>query len=77
MMNDCLGEEQDALVTAIAKKHMHIETLKERKSDSMDFHSLSVWEIEAALKEALRTGIDIGIKMAVDHLKSDRNSTTK
>ena len=77
MMNDCLGEEQDALVTAIANKHMHIETLKERKSDSMDFHSLSVWEIEAALKEALRTGIDIGIKMAVDHLKSDRNSTTK
>ena len=69
-MNDCLGEEQDALVTAIANKHMGIETLT---SDCelfwSDFHSLSVWEIEAALKEALRTGIDIGIKMTVDHLK--------
>ena len=69
MMNDCLGEEQDKLVTAIASKHMGIKTLKERKSDSQDFHSLSVWEIEAALKEALRTGIDIGIKMTVDQLK--------
>ncbi len=69
MMNDCLGEEQDALVTAIANKHMGIKTLEERKSDSMDFHELSVWEIKAALKEALETGINIGIKMTVEYVK--------
>jgi hypothetical protein len=48
---------------------MGIKTLKERKSDSQDFHSLSVWEVEAALKEALRTGINIGIKMTVKAVK--------
>jgi len=69
MMNDCLGKEQDELVAAIAKKHMHIKTLKEQKSDSLDFHDVSVWRLEGALKEALQTGIDIGIKMTVDHLK--------
>ena len=69
MMNDCLGKEQDALVTAIASKHMGVRSLEEHKSDSQDFHEVHVKGIEAALKEALRTGIDIGIKMAVDHLK--------
>ena len=69
MMNDCIGEEQTELVTAIAKKHFSIKTLKEQKSDRYDFHSVSVWELESSLKEALRTGIDIGIKMTVNHLK--------
>jgi hypothetical protein len=70
-MNDCLGKEQDALLIAIANKHLGIKTLKERKSDIDDFHSLSVWEIEAALKEALRTGIDIGIQMGLNHAKKE------
>jgi len=30
---------------------------------------VSVWRLEGALKEALRTGIDIGIKMTVNHMK--------
>ena len=66
-MNECLGTEQDALIAAIANKHMGIESIKERKSEFV--HKTLVWEIEAALKEALRTGIDIGIKMTVTHLK--------
>ena len=69
MMNDCLGEEQDALVTAIASKYMGVRSLEERKSDSQDFHEVHVKGIEAALKEALRTGIDIGIKMTVHQLR--------
>ncbi len=64
-------EEYDALATAIANKHLDIKTLKERKSDSLDFHSLSVWEIDKALKEAIKTGIDIGINLAVDHRSAD------
>ena len=67
-MNDCIGEEQTELVTAIAKKHLRIGTLKEQKSDRLDFHEVSVWELESALKEALRTGIDIGIEMTVNHV---------
>lgn len=66
-MNECLGAEQDALLAAIASKHLGIESIKERKSEFA--HKTLVWEIEAALKEALRTGIDIGIKMTVTHLK--------
>ena len=66
-MNECLGTEQDALIAAIAKKHMGIESIKERKSEFV--HKTLVWEIESALKEALQTGIDIGIKMTVTHLK--------
>lgn len=59
-MNECLGAEQDDLIAAIANKHMGIESIKERKCYR---------EIESALKEALQTGIDIGIKMTVTHLK--------
>ena len=66
-MNDCLGEEQDALIAAIANKHMGIDTSKEHRSEFAN--KILVYEIEAALKEALRTGINIGIKMTVTQLK--------
>lgn len=40
----------------IAQKHLGLETLAERKSDSLDFHDLAVWSIEAALKAAFEAG---------------------
>ena len=40
---------------AIAKRH-GIETLAERKSDSLDFHDVAVWTLEAMLAEAYRLG---------------------
>lgn len=40
----------------IAQKHLGLETLAGRKSDSLDFHDLAVWSIEAALKAAFEAG---------------------
>lgn len=40
----------------IAKKHLGIETLKVRNSDSLDFHSVGVGSLEAALFEAFEAG---------------------
>jgi hypothetical protein len=44
------------LFTEIAKKHLRIETLETRNSDSLDFHDVSVWGVEAALQEAYLAG---------------------
>lgn len=44
------------LLTDIAAKHLGIETLEERHSDSLDFHDVSVWGIESALLEAYQAG---------------------
>jgi len=45
------------LLAGIAQKHLFIETLEERKSDSLDFHEVSVWGIQAALEDAYAAGI--------------------
>jgi hypothetical protein len=44
------------LLTAIAQNHLNIETLKERKSDSHDFHEVAVWSLKAALEAAFEAG---------------------
>jgi len=44
-----LSTKADAQIEVIAKKHLRLETLEERKSDSLDFHELSVWQIREAL----------------------------
>jgi hypothetical protein len=44
------------ILTQIAQKHLRLETLETRKSDSLDFHDLAVWSIEAALKAAFEAG---------------------
>ena len=41
---------------AIARKHLHIETLERRSSDSLDFHDVSVWGVKAALQAAFEAG---------------------
>lgn len=53
------NEQFAALLLAIAKKHFGVETLAERKSDSLDFHNVSVWQIEAALKTAFMAGAEV------------------
>ncbi len=45
------------LMADIAEKHLFIETLEERKSDSLDFHEVSVWGVKAALKAAYAAGL--------------------
>jgi hypothetical protein len=44
------------IIAEIAKKHLRIETLKEQKSDRLDFHEVGVWSIEAALLAAFEAG---------------------
>jgi hypothetical protein len=46
-----------AIFSSIASKHFRIETLVSRNSDSLDFHDVSVWQIEAALKAAYQAGL--------------------
>lgn len=45
------------LLLAIAKEHFGIETLETRKRDSLDFHEVAVWQIQAALEAAYRAGL--------------------
>ena len=47
----------DALLAAIAKPTLHIDTLETRKSDSLDFHDVAVWSVKAALEAAYRAGL--------------------
>ncbi len=46
----------DKALTQIAAKHLDIETLEERKMDSLDFHEVAVWNLKAALRAAYEAG---------------------
>lgn len=46
----------DRTLTKIASKHLNIPTLQTRKSDSLDFHEVSVWAVRSALKAAFNQG---------------------
>lgn len=47
---------KDALFTLIAQQHLKIEMLVERKSDSLDFHEVSIWSVKDALEAAYEAG---------------------
>lgn len=47
---------QNQTIQAIATKHLGVDTLATQKSDSLDFHDLAVWSIEAALNAAFEAG---------------------
>lgn len=44
------------ILTSIAREHLGIATLETRRSDSLDFHDVAVWQVEAALKAAFDAG---------------------
>jgi hypothetical protein len=50
----CMDREQT--VRELATKHFGVETLEERKSDRLDFHSVPVWSMRAALGAAYDAG---------------------
>ena len=54
----------DTLLQKIAKKHLHLETLETRNSDSLDFSEQAVWAIKDALDEAFKAGIEVGVEIA-------------
>ena len=47
----------DPILAAIAREHLNITTLATRRSDSLDFHNVAVWQVEAALKAAFDAGV--------------------
>lgn len=54
----------DALLTRIAQEHLFIDTLETRKSDSLDFHDVSVWGVKEALIAAYQAGLAAAQKAA-------------
>ncbi|MDP2740770.1 MAG: hypothetical protein Q8O82_19170 [Pseudorhodobacter sp.] len=40
----------------IAERHLFLETLETRNSDSLDFHDTAVWAIRSALEAAFEAG---------------------
>jgi len=51
-----LAIESDNAAREIARDVLEIETLDERKSDRLDFHEVSVWQLRAALNAAYAAG---------------------
>jgi len=47
---------RDALLMDIAERHLFLETLETRNSDSLDFHDTAVWAIRSALEAAFEAG---------------------
>lgn len=47
---------QESLFAKIARDVLKIQTLRERKSDSLDFHDVSVWGVKEALRRAYIAG---------------------
>ena len=50
----------DTILTLIAQKHLGIETLQTRNSDSLDFHDTAVWCLKDALEAAFKAGVELG-----------------
>ena len=48
----------DTILTLIAQKHLGIETLQTRNSDSLDFHDTAVWCLKDALEAAFKAGVE-------------------
>jgi hypothetical protein len=46
----------DQILSTIARNHLFIETLKTRRSDSLDFHNVAVWAVRDALAAAYEGG---------------------
>lgn len=63
---------KDELILRIAKKHFRVETLEERKSDSLDFKDTAVWSMKDALEEAYAEGVKAGRKEMASDLARDR-----
>ena len=45
-----------------SERHLFLETLETRNSDSLDFHDTAVWAIRSALEAAFEAGYRAGAK---------------
>lgn len=47
---------RDVMLLEIAERHLFLDTLETRKSDSLDFHEHAVWAVRSALEAAFEAG---------------------
>ena len=47
---------RDALLLQIAERHLFLETLDTRNTDSLDFHEHAIWAVRSALEAAFKAG---------------------
>lgn len=52
----------DKIIASIAAEHLNVDTLETRRSDSLDFHEVGVWNIKAALEAAFAAGVQAAAK---------------
>lgn len=57
-----MASDRHEILTAIAKRHLDIPTLETRSSDSLDFHTVSAWQVRDALTAAFKAGRASGPK---------------
>ena len=57
-MNRTRQAQLDDVLEAIARERLDVPTLRTRKSDSLDFHEVSVWQLREALDAAYRAGAE-------------------
>jgi hypothetical protein len=57
-----MNYEIQSLLRRIAAEHLGIETLEERRRDSLDFHDVSVWGVHRALAAAFDAGHAVGAR---------------
>ena len=70
-------KRRNRALTEIASKHLNISTLRIRKSDSLDFHDVSVWAVRSALKAAFDEGAGAkGMRTSARASGPRRHSTT-
>jgi hypothetical protein len=55
-MNNSTRDQQLQQLQQIALDHLFVATLETRRSDSLDFHDVSVWAIKTALQAAFEAG---------------------
>ena len=55
-----------SLLEEIALKHFFVQTLQTQNSDRLDFHDVSVWAIESALKAAFEAGVQAQAQAGVE-----------
>jgi hypothetical protein len=53
-------ETRNALLGRIADQRLNLQTLETRNRDSLDFPTLAVWQIKAALEAAFEAGREVG-----------------
>jgi len=59
----------DQVLTQIANEHLDIPTLETRRSDSLDFHDVAVWQVHEALQAAYMAGVAEGAAKAIDGMR--------